>query len=205
MTENYQYIINEAKKEVMKSFRQGWANNFHYHNLEHTSQVVEEAILLADDHQLSESSRFVLEISAWFHDTGYRFSYNNHEESSGMIAGSFLNDFKVLIELIEQVKKCIIATKVPQSPTSIISQILCDADLAYLGKSDFTLSLENLRKEWMLQNMIGDSLRDFYGNTLIFCEEHDYFTEFARKRYNKTKADNIELLRSLVIEIDNKY
>ena len=41
------------------------------------------------------------------------------------------------------------ATKMPQRPKNLLQQIICDADLDYLGRNDFFILSEKLHKEFI--------------------------------------------------------
>ena len=74
----------------------------------------------------------LLQLATWFHDTGYSEGPEEHEERSCVNAENFLKG-KIPDADLEIVKGCIRSTKVPQRPTSILEQIICDADLSHLG------------------------------------------------------------------------
>ena len=66
------------------------------------------------------------------------------KRQSTKLATTFLQENGADAALIEKVTSCINATKMPQSPGSLIEQILCDADLAHLGTDEFSAKNELL-------------------------------------------------------------
>ena len=64
------------------------------------------------------------------------------------IAHNFLHSIGYPSSKIEQVKQCIVATQMPQNPSSLVEELLCDADLHHLGKPDFQKYTELLRLEF---------------------------------------------------------
>ena len=56
--------------------------------------------------------------------------------------------------LFEQICGMIMATKIPQSPKNYLEQILCDADLDYLGRDDFYDIGGTLFKELKTYNVL---------------------------------------------------
>ncbi|MEO7988615.1 MAG: HD domain-containing protein [Chryseolinea sp.] len=69
-------------------------SNYTFHNLFHTTQVVEKAMELASEEKMGSIEVEVLLFAAWFHDTGYICGSRNHEETSCAIAAEFLSRLK---------------------------------------------------------------------------------------------------------------
>ncbi|MCK5104320.1 MAG: HD domain-containing protein, partial [Cyclobacteriaceae bacterium] len=87
-----------------------------YHNLNHTWEVVKAADKIGNYANLTEEEKEILMLSAWFHDTGFKFNYDNHEEKSIEIAQEFLEQNNFPAERTEKVISCIISTKIDQKP-----------------------------------------------------------------------------------------
>ena len=64
-------------------------------------------------------------------------AYQNHEYYSQVVARNFLGRKNWPPAEINRVTGCIAATKMPQKPTTLLEEILCDADLAHLAEPDF--------------------------------------------------------------------
>ena len=88
----------------------------------------------------------------------------------------------------------IMATRIPQSPTNLLEQIICDADLDYLGRNDFTPISENLYKEFMTFQIIPDNI--VWDHIQIkFFESHHYFTKSAFDKRNEIKLKHLAMLK----------
>src|SRR5690606_14817504 len=98
-------------------------------------------------YQLSDHDYFVVVAASWFHDMGYLFDCNPHEERGAQMAIDFLGERGVDQETIEQVRGCILATKMPQRPSGLLQEIVCDADLFHLGSDSFKEKNKLMRKE----------------------------------------------------------
>lgn len=97
---------------------------------------------------LPEGDRLPLYIAAWFHDTGYCAGQaKDHETMSVQLATEFLTSQGADVTLINKVTGCINATRMPQSPTNLIEEIICDADLFHLGTDAFKEKSRLLREE----------------------------------------------------------
>ncbi|NME69633.1 Pycsar system effector family protein [Flammeovirga aprica] len=171
-----------------------------YHNVKHTERVVQAVREIGENEGLDERNIQLLEIAAWFHDTGYtQASCSNHEENSSKISKQFL-DGKLTDEDIQTIQECIMATQLPQTPRNLMEQIICDADLAHLGTEDFNTFSEALRKE---KSEIVESGNISKSQWLMmnarFMTDHRYFTNYARTHYGPRKR---EYLQSILKEAE---
>jgi len=109
-----------------------------YHSQAHTEDVVLAAEQIADHYQLNETDYAAVCVAAWFHDSGYLYGLTTgHEEKGAELAAAFLEQEGAGTELIAEVKECILATKLPQQPSSLIGSSMCDADLFHFGTPKF--------------------------------------------------------------------
>lgn len=167
-----------------------------YHSVEHTLDVHDAAVRLATLEGLNENETRLVRAAALLHDSGMTANFFNHEEVSADIAGQYLPSFGFIDAEIEKVKQMIITTKLPQSATTIEEQILCDADLDYLGRDDFFIIGQKLRLEWELTgNKV--NLCDWYIIQMEFLRKHSYFTKSARKLRDQRKQENLEEIEQL--------
>ncbi len=190
-------LIDQIKAYVIQLFRKQANPALVYHTLAHTEGVVGMADKLARHYELVDSQRWVVLVAAWFHDVGYLSRpMNGHEEASADVAATFLADHAVSPEQINQVRQCILATKMPQNPMNLLEEIMCDADLAHLGSDTFKEQTKLLRKE--IEHLKG---RDISGaewrqENIKFLGAHHYFTSYAKNHWDKVKEFNIEQLKT---------
>jgi predicted metal-dependent HD superfamily phosphohydrolase len=161
-----------------------------YHSVEHTIDVHEAALRLAKLEGLDEATIRLISAAALLHDSGITISFENHEDHSSEIAAQYLPAFGYNPTEIEIIKQMINTTKLPQSASTIESQILCDADLDYLGRADFFIIAQKLRLEWELTGNKID-LCEWYIIQMEFLKNHRYFTESARKLREQRKHENL--------------
>ena len=90
--------------------------------------------MIGEGFNLDEHEMLLVQLATWFHDTGYSEGPEEHEERSCVNAEAFLKG-KIPDADLETIKGCIRSTKVPQRPTSILEQIICDADLVATATS----------------------------------------------------------------------
>jgi predicted metal-dependent HD superfamily phosphohydrolase len=164
-----------------------------YHNLEHTRRVVERTLEIADYYRLGPIERFILLAASWFHDTGHLFSGpQGHEEQSVAIMEPFLLEHGTDPVIIEDIRGCIMATKIPHYPTTFLQEIICDADTYNLGTEEFLVTDELLREE--LRLLGAAESKEWEKHTLDFLKRHRFFTSYCKEKLQKGKQDNINIL-----------
>lgn len=167
-----------------------------YHGKHHTSGVLVVAKYLCVLEKISESDTLLVKTAALFHDIGFLFTYQNHEAKGCEVAREALPDFGYDKQQIEKICEMIMATKVPQSPQCILAQIVCDADLDYLGRDDYEEVSQSLVKEWKTFNAM-PNLNDWTNIQIKFLESHRFYTLSSQKMRNKTKEKRIQQLKQI--------
>lgn len=199
MTEVQTDLIAAAREQVTDIFQTKVSKSFRYHNLDHTRQVVRAVEEMADYYQLQPDDRQAVTVAAWFHDTGFSAGQGKgHEAVSAQIATEFLTAHQAAATFIEKVTRCIEATKMPQSPVTLIEQILCDADLFHLGTDDFKVLNEELRQE--LSEVSGEEIskKKWRKMNISFMENHKYLTDYGRRKLQPVKEQHIDAIRNRV-------
>ncbi|HXG01610.1 MAG TPA: Pycsar system effector family protein [Bacteroidota bacterium] len=193
-------IVDKAQEYVtslMNGGLQPWAV---YHNLQHTEETVEAVQEIGEGAKLGNDDMEVALLAAWFHDTGYVDSAENHEERSIAIAREFLLRHGYPAEKIERVAGCIRATKVPQSPTDVVEQVLCDADMIHMGKKRFFERSQLLRAEIELRTGKPFTDVEWLQKNIDFATKSQFFTEYARTQFAKRREKNLMLLQERLRE-----
>src|SRR5215475_10995106 len=88
-------ITEAAEKYVTALLSANLDSKFVYHNIEHTTNVVQAARLIADESNISKHEKNILLVAAWFHDTGYTQLIDQHEDVGAVIAEEFLKEYGV--------------------------------------------------------------------------------------------------------------
>ncbi|WP_158824775.1 Pycsar system effector family protein [Mucilaginibacter lacusdianchii] len=192
---NYQEMLEQVKQHVLSFYAGHNADKLKYHNLKHIQDVVKSATQISNHYQLNDKDFFVVMTAAWFHDTGYFTNMQQHEEESARIAEAYLKAQQLDNDLIGQVKGCIMATKVPQAPTGLLQEILCDADLFHLGSDDFAEKNKMMRREYNDIFEIEKSKHEWREKTIRFLQMHHYHTDYARLLLDTGKQKNLQSLK----------
>lgn len=83
----------------------------------------------------------------------------------------------------------IIATKIPQLPKNNLSEILCDADVFYLGGNKYQFYADKLFSE-LKENKILKTKEDWHKRQIDFFNSHTYFTQTAKTERRVKKLEN---------------
>lgn len=170
-----------------------------YHNKEHTEDVMTQAERIACEESITDKRTLLLiKIAALFHDTGFLYTYKEHEKRSCQILSETLNIGSFDAAEIELMHGMILATKVPQSPHNLYEMILCDADLDYLGRNDFEPISNNLKDEFMTYGIIKSEM-DWDQLQVKFFESHTYFTSTAIQNRQPLKLQHLKILKQKLL------
>lgn len=165
-----------------------------YHNLSHTLDVTEQCERIARaEGVVDERQLFLLKVAALYHDTGFLLTYANHEEVSCEIFLKEAADLNILEEETSFVTRLIMVTKLPQRPTNLLEQVICDADLDYLGRDDFFEIADGLKREFIEYGVI-DSAKDWDALQHKFLSNQQYHSLTSRKLREEAKQQNIAKL-----------
>lgn len=186
-------ILQETEQYVLQFFTEKISSKYIFHDFEHTAQTVGATRGIAEGFEFDENDMALVEMAAWFHDTGYYEGPEEHEERSCAIATAFLKS-KISETDLEKVLGCIRATRIPQTPTTVMEQVLCDADLSHLGMKSYWDRTSKLRQEFALTRSKILSDREWIDFEINFMLGHEYHTAVARELFNKKKAKHIQQL-----------
>ena len=191
-------LVEKADQFVLNLFEQKLPNTFLYHNYRHSQRVVKSTKELIENSEIDVKQEEALLLAAWFHDTGYTVIFNGHEEESEKIAREFLKKENADEQLINDVSRCILATKFNAAePEDILEKIIKDADTSHLAKGYFDETSEFLRQELKLLKIRNYSTQEWIQeNIKLFTQLHRFYTPYAIKNWQKKKDENLlELLK----------
>ena len=180
------YIVGRLKKEL--------PDNLHYHDLRHTTDVCAAVERLALMEGVEGDDIFLLKTAALYHDAGFVHQYANNEDIGAALAQEVLPRFGYTQEQIETIGRLIRATKVPQKPKDHLEQIICDADLDYLGGDEFHVIADKLKRE-LLERDIIQTDKQWDELQVKFLEAHTYFTKTAIQLRRENKLKRLEEIK----------
>jgi uncharacterized membrane-anchored protein YitT (DUF2179 family)/predicted metal-dependent HD superfamily phosphohydrolase len=139
----------------------------------------------------------LLKTAALFHDSGFLQSPHEHEAQSCTIAKRFLPEYGYSEEQIESICRMIMTTKLPQSANDHLSELLCDADLYYLGGNEYEKYAHKLYKE-LRKNKIVKTEIEWQLKQAEFLSSHRYYSKTAQHEREDTKQKNLQNLQERI-------
>jgi uncharacterized protein len=183
------FITEKLEKELPRQLS--------YHSIEHIRDVYQSAEMLADMEGVTGEDKLLLLTATLFHDSGFLISQKDHEKISCDIAREMLPQYGYTQEQIETICGMIMATKLPQTPHNHLEQIICDADLDYLGRDDFFKIGDGLFSELKIYGIIHNE-EEWNKLQVRFLENHTYFTESSKRLRQAKKDEHLQQIKSLV-------
>jgi predicted metal-dependent HD superfamily phosphohydrolase len=179
---HYEYAYNKIEAYLIANL----PSQYTYHTIDHIRDVVEQAERIAKKEKIEKSVIDDIKLAAWLHDVGYIWEPLRHEARGAEYATSILTEMKFPKSKINLITGMIMATKIPQSPNNIYEEIICDADLDYLGREDYMVNSNGLLQEIELTKKINK--KDWTKIQVSFLNQHAYFTKSSQKLRSPKKA-----------------
>lgn len=192
----------KIRKIAIEILNSKLSQKLYYHTIDHTFNVLQVINQYIKREKLDGYNAKILRIGALYHDIGFTVSNIDHEKKSCEIAEKYMTAYGFSKKDINSVKGIIIATKIPQNPQNYLEEIMCDADLDYLGRDDFHHLSNQLFKE-LKAFSDNRSIYEWNKAQIEFLESHHYHTEFAKKNRQPIKEKHIKKLK-LLVEKENK-
>ena len=190
--------FDDIEEVVLNMLEEKLPKNLYYHNLKHTIDVTTQVEIIGRHEGISDEEMLLLKTAALFHDTGFTRTYKDHEEAGCVIAREYLPKYDYTPEQIDFICNLIMKTKLPPKPVALLEQIICDADLDYLGRADFIPVSGNLYRELRERGAIEDDIDKWNMMQIKFIEGHQYFTNSAKQMRDVNKNNQLEAIRRLV-------
>ncbi len=188
-------VLSNLEREAFRLMEEGLSSDLLYHNKEHTIRVIQSVDWLCDEENIPDFARYLVKIAALFHDIGFVQSYDNHEERSCEMARAVLSDYDFPKDDIESICDLILATKIPHHPTNILAEIICDADLSYLGENDFYRIGGQLRQELISYHKLEADEASWIQYQIRFLDAHRFFTGAYQRLREPVKQNYMSQLR----------
>lgn len=175
-----------------------------FHNLIHTQEVVKQVDFIATAMGIHQADKEVVMMAAWFHDTGFSKTYKGHEEESKNIAIQFLSELGTEEEVIKNICLCIEATKIPQTPTTTLAEILCDADIFHISTPHFYYRKILLRREWEVYCNMSMTDKEWHELNLDFLKNLHFKSSYGKNVLEKGKQENIKKVQQILAYYDGE-
>lgn len=187
-----------AKQYILERLRKELSATLFYHGLRHTLDVLRVASALCESEGVRGKNMILVKTAALFHDAGFvKNKHAGHEHEGCLMAMAALPGFGYSDSDIEVINGMIMSTKIPQSPKNLFEEILCDADLDYLGRDDFNSIGDSLFRELQAYHLIGDE-QAWNRLQVSFLNAHRFHTKTNLKFREPVKQRYLEGLEMLV-------
>lgn len=191
----------KAEKSLLKKLRKELPSDLYYHDVRHTVDVCQAVERLAFMEGVEGEDLFLLKTAALFHDAGFVEQYANNEWIGARMAKEMLPKYGYTEEQLDQVASMIHATQVPPKPSNHLEEIICDADLDYLGRDDFHEIADRLKQELMERGYIQGQV-EWDRMQVAFLKEHRYFTDSAIKLRRKKKEQHLREVEERLSQLE---
>src|SRR5688500_11278123 len=141
-------LIRQSKALAEAVFQSRAFEKHVFHNYQHTLDVVNAVNIIGLHTNLTADELESATAAAWLHDIGYEQGSKNHEQASAGKAKDLMERLGVPHKKIVEVTEAILSTHIPQQPKTLVSQVLCDADLFHLSTEQCQEKAALLREEW---------------------------------------------------------
>lgn len=181
------------EKFILDMLRQKLSDKLYYHNVRHTEETIKAAEEFSRSEGLPEEEITILKTAALFHDLGYLYLPVDNEPAGADFARKTLPGYGCTQAQIEKICSLILATSLPQNPKNLEEQIICDADLQYLGTANSHEQADLLRKEISVYGMSFTD-REWLDYQISFLKKHHYFTNSCKQSRDSAKAGYLQEL-----------
>ena len=191
-------MLLEIQDNILDMLKEKLPAHLSYHNYEHTLDVMKATERIARAENANEDEILLLKTAAAFHDVGYIYSRDKHEEKSCSIAKEILSSNGIDNNVFEKICELIMSTIVPQKPKDKLSEIICDADLDYLGRDDYFLISQKVFNEFKYFGIVKDEI-EWKQIQIKFFELHHYFTKTSIETRKMKKEENLKRIKESIV------
>lgn len=191
-------LFNSISDTILLHLSKNLSKDLYYHCLEHTLDVQKEAVRIALSENISNPEElFLLKVACLYHDSGFLFTYRDHEVAGCNLAKKELPAYGLNQQQIAVICGLIMATRIPQTPLTKLEEVICDADLDYLGREDFLPISNNLFLELKARNFISTE-KEWNQIQINFFKQHSFFTSTNKQLREQKKSDHLHIIEAML-------
>ncbi|MFT6747078.1 MAG: class 3 adenylate cyclase/HD superfamily phosphodiesterase [Glaciecola sp.] len=186
-----------VKKFMLAKLKNELPDGLHYHGLHHTIDVINAAERIAKGEDVDKAEKMLIKVAALFHDSGFLRKYAGNEPEGVNLAREILPKYGFTNKQVKRIEGMIMSTTIPQNPTNILEEIMCDADLDYLGRSkeEFYTISDSLKRE-LLEHGVLKNDEDWDPIQVNFLTQHRFFTQTAVQYRRSNKVDRMDEIKA---------
>jgi class 3 adenylate cyclase/HD superfamily phosphodiesterase len=169
-----------ARIEILEILKSNLPDNLSYHSYQHILDVEASAITIAEMEGLKGEELILLRTAVILHDTGYAYENEDNVQYAILLAQKILPKYGYSSSEVKQVINMINASKFKAQPSNLIEEIICDANLDYLGREDYYEIADLLREELSLKGKKMTE-REWIERQIDYMEnKHRYYTNTSK-------------------------
>jgi predicted metal-dependent HD superfamily phosphohydrolase len=191
-------LFLEAEAYVSEFHRRYAPPARYFHTAQHARMVFEQCETLASFYEIPWDDAEVLYLAAWFQNTGYCCTSQQHEQQSIGILADFLKSFKVSRSFQRAVEKLILSTHADYRPVTLLEKILKDADAHDVSSEHYNIWSQMRRQELALCEDTAYTEHAWTVFNIAYLQSHKFYTPEAARLGEAAKQKNLTYLLGLV-------
>ncbi len=192
------FSINDLRTVALDYLQMHLPKVYTYHNAEHSRDVcaaLDEFIKIAP---VADENILPLQIAGIFHDFGYIEKPYDNESLALPYIKKFAVQFGLAESTVNQAHELIMETVFPYHPHSVEGELLCDADIEYIGRADFIEKALRFRQELAGCGQTFSD-REWWSMELQFLQDNTFFTPAVRSLREDGRQRNLQLVQQRLL------
>lgn len=190
-------LLPRAEAFAREQVRTAHDPTLRFHDEAHFAQVAAYAHQLAKAAAFTADDTLALGIAAWMHDLGYCEGPEGHEERSAAQAVRFLEGEGASEQLVQKVRRLILATRPDVAPADAVEGAMKDADMGHVGSEDYPERLALLREERERVTGVRVKRKEWLAENITFLQGVAFHTAAARTLWSDGLARNLDALKQM--------
>lgn len=193
-------IVLKARIYVMGILKNLENDGYVYHNLSHTMDVFERADYLCQKEWVNDDLAELVHLWALFHDTWFTKVFNWDEKVWVEIFEDWISQYypDYPMDRINIISWIILATDIYTQPENKLQEIIKDADIDSLGRSDFFEKWKLLKEEYKNKWWIDYSDRDRIERNQKLLNTVKFYTKTSIWERAAEFKQNLETLEKML-------
>ena len=191
------FTINALQSAALDYLSANLPPDCTYHNAQHTLEVCNAVMEFTQHGDWPPEEYAALRIAAIFHDFGYLTAPEANEALALPYIKKFAADGAIDDRVVERAHELILETVYPYCPITPAGELLCDADIEYIGRDCFMERAGMFRRELQLQGLEYDDVT-WWNMEMDFLLRNKFFTPVCRQLREAGRQKNIAAVEKIL-------
>ena len=193
--------LNDIEEEFLQRFEEELPPTLHFHNLKYAIDMLTRCELLFSSENLSVEDRLLVRTSALFECFSYSKGYLDRNKHVYQLSRELLPKYHYNEKQVVRICRLLSMPFFPPKAKSLSEKIFSDVRLAFLGKNNFTDSVNELYTEMKTFGQVTDRA-EFLQSLVDFLGSFEFYTTTAKKLVEVPGDKQIETLRLMQEQTD---